>query len=55
MAQYYTFKHDKSISAIISYPWKKDALILNKTNVVICTVEKEQVEKSKSWIKNKKK
>lgn len=50
MNKEYQFKHDKNIIAFISYPWSKDAIIMNKERVVICYTEVKSITKSKSWI-----
>lgn len=56
MSKEYQFKHDKNIIALVSYPWSKDAIVMNKERVVICSTRVEAVTKSKSWtaIKTKK-
>lgn len=55
MSKRYKFKHCKNVYASIAYDWSIKALILDKDNVVICSVPRQNIEKSKSWklIKNK--
>lgn len=46
----YKFIHFKNVEAYISYSYSKNALILlGKDRVILCTVPRESVEKSKSW------
>ena len=52
----YQFKHDSTIIAFHSYPWKNHVLIMiKKDRTVICSIPFTDIQYSKSWIKTKSK